>query len=115
MERFQKSSKKAESGLWLFTKGTQAPVSWQVAALGLGLLLLSEDSPFLNAVFPLLVFLEFFCVFPVFVHLLGLGSLLSKISLFLFIIVEDLRRGLAGKHQEFEGVWRAQSSDSPVI
>lgn len=53
MERFQKSSEKAESGLWLFTKGTQAPVSWQVAALGLGLgLLLSEDSAFLSALVP---------------------------------------------------------------
>lgn len=50
MEWFQKSSEKAEPGLWLFTKGTQAPVSWQVAALGLGLLLL--DSAFLNVCVP---------------------------------------------------------------
>lgn len=71
-----------------------------MVALGLGLLLLSEDSPFLNAVFPLLVFLEFFCEFLMFVHLLGLGSLLNKISRFLFII-EDLRRELAGKHEGF--------------
>lgn len=53
-------------------------------------------------VFPLLVLLASFCEFLMFVHLHDLGSLLSKISRFLFIIVEDLRRGLAGKHQGFD-------------
>lgn len=60
MERFQKSSEKAESGLWLFTKGTRAPVSRQVTAVRLGLLLLSEDSAFLNACFPTSCIFEMF-------------------------------------------------------
>lgn len=55
-----KKQQKAESGLWLFTKDTQAPVSLQVAALGLGLLLLSEDSAFFNAWVPPSCIFEFF-------------------------------------------------------
>lgn len=80
MEQFQKSREKAESELWLFTKGTQAPVSWQVAAKVL--VCCSSMKILLSSmlVFLLLVFLEFFCEFLTLVHLLGLGSLLSKIS-----------------------------------
>lgn len=52
VERCQKHREKAESGICLFTKGTQAPVSRQVACLALGLPPRAEDSAFFDACFP---------------------------------------------------------------
>jgi len=53
--------------------------------------------------FSLLVFLRFVSrEFLLLVHLLCLGSILNKVSGFLFIVVEDFRKSLAGKRQEFE-------------